>query len=356
MSQSKEQVRIETDFEQPLRSVRYPGFDTDILSMGLVVEARREGGRAVVRLRPVAAPVEVREQLEKEIAQALHRVAGVAEVEVDLPAPAQPKPQLGPRPIPGVKTVIPVASGKGGVGKSTVAVNLALGLAGEGLKAGILDLDLYGPSIPLMLGLRGAQPQATADHRLAPLEAHGVKALSIGFLMEAERALIWRGPLIIKAVRQLLHEVAWAPLDVLVLDLPPGTGDVQISMTQEVPVTGAVVVTTPQDVALIDVIKAVDMFQHTQVPILGVVENMSYFVCPDCGSRHDIFGHGTVEPLCRRLGVDYLGELPLDAAVRRMMDQGRPAVGDKGDTGEPYRRLARRVKEKLYELGALQED
>jgi ATP-binding protein involved in chromosome partitioning len=240
-----------------------------------------------------------------------------------------------------------VASGKGGVGKSTVAVNLALGLAKLGLKVGLLDLDLYGPSIPLMLGLQGAQPGDAEGGKIAPVEAHGIKVLSIGFLVEPERALIWRGPILMKAVKQLLHEVAWAPLDILVLDLPPGTGDIQITLTQEVPIAGAVVVTTPQDVALVDAIKAVDMFNHTGAPLMGIVENMSYFICPDCHSRHEIFGHGSVAPLAQRLGVPFLGEIPLDMAVREAMDAGTPIVESNSASGMAYQELARKVAARL---------
>ena len=334
-------------FEQALRNVRYPGFDADIVSMGMVLEARLLDGRAVVRLRPLAAPPEVREQLENDIAAAVGNLAGVSELELDLPEPPQPKKKEGPQPIPGVAAVVPVASGKGGVGKSTVAVNLALGLAALGLKVGLLDLDLYGPSVPLMLGLTNAQPGDAGDNRIAPVQAHGIKVLSIGFMVGADRALIWRGPILMKAVKQLLHDVAWAPLDVLVLDLPPGTGDIQITMTQEVPVAGAVVVTTPQDVALVDAIKAVDMFNHTNAPVLGIVENMSYFICPDCSARHEIFGHGSVKPLAGRLGVPFLGEIPLDIAVRQAMDAGQPIVKTDSPTAQAYRDLASQVWQRL---------
>ncbi|MBI4797928.1 MAG: Mrp/NBP35 family ATP-binding protein [Desulfarculus sp.] len=347
MTPNSDQSAISPVFAQALKNVRYPGFDADIVSMDLVLEARLEGSRAVVRLRPLAAPPEVREQLENDIAGVISGLAGVTELELDVPEPPQPKKGPGPRPIEGVKAVVPVASGKGGVGKSTVAVNLALGLAQQGLKVGLLDLDLYGPSIPLMLGLQGAQPGDAEGNKIAPVVAHGIKVLSIGFLVGAERALIWRGPILMKAVKQLLHEVAWAPLDVLVLDMPPGTGDIQISLTQEVPIAGAVVVTTPQDVALVDAIKAVDMFNHTGAPVLGIVENMSYFICPDCDSRHEIFGHGSVRPLAARLGVPFLGEIPLDKAVREAMDAGTPIVESTAASGQAYQELARQVAARL---------
>jgi len=346
---------IDDLFREALSKVRYPGFDLDILAMDLVENAQLQGGVAKIKLRTVQAPPQVREELENAVATAVMELPGVKELELDFPEPPPPKPaKEGPHPVEGVSAIVPVASGKGGVGKSTVAVNLAMGLVEQGLKVGLLDLDLYGPSIPIMLGLRGAEPQGEGN-KLLPIEAHGLKVMSIGFMIPPEKALIWRGPLIMKAVRQLLHEVAWAPLDVLILDLPPGTGDVQISMTQEVPIAGAVVVTTPQDVALIDAVKGVDMFQQTKAPVLGIVENMSYFICPDCDARHEIFGHGSVEPLCKKLGVDFLGELPLDAKVRQQADAGQPAVNGGTLAAEAYKALARKVKDKLVKTGAIKE-
>jgi ATP-binding protein involved in chromosome partitioning len=349
MSISQAKVAIDEKFLPALKTVPYPGFDTDIVTMGLVEEARMEGTKAIIKLKALAAPPEVLEQLENGIAAALTGMPGVEELELIQPEPPKQQKVNAPQAIPGVAAVVPVASGKGGVGKSTVAVNLALGLAALGLKVGLLDLDLYGPSLPLMLGLTQAQPEATED-KLLPIAAHGLKTMSIGFMVDAGKALIWRGPIIMKAVRQLLHDVAWAPLDVLILDLPPGTGDVQITMTQEVPITGAVVVTTPQDVALVDAIKAVDMFRATNSPVLGIVENMSYFVCDGCEKRHEIFGHGTVAPLAARLGVDYLGELPLDPKVRAAMDAGQPIVEGTSAAAQAYRELAAKVWDRVKAL------
>ncbi|MCB2185757.1 MAG: Mrp/NBP35 family ATP-binding protein [Deltaproteobacteria bacterium] len=347
-----EQVNITDEFREVLSKIKYPGFDLDIVSAGLVLEARREGAKAVVRLQSLAAPPAVREQLENDIAQAVAGLGGMTELELTLPEPPPPpKPKEGPKPVAGVAAIVPVASGKGGVGKSTVAVNLALGLRDLGLRVGLLDLDLYGPSLPIMLGIHNVEP-GVEGNLLKPVEVQGLKTMSIGFLVRPDQALVWRGPLVMKAVRQLLHEVAWAPLDVLVLDLPPGTGDVQISMTQEVPIAGAVVVTTPQDVALADAVKGVDMFRTVGAPILGIVENMSYFICPDCSSRHEIFGHGSVEPLARRTGVEFLGEIPLDPLVPKMADQGLAALSSDTVSAEAYRHLAQRVKERLAELAA----
>lgn len=346
MSGEQEQNHIEEMFVPALQAVRYPGFEMDILAMELVLEARLVGSKAVVKLRPINAPEDIREKLEDAVAAQVGRLPGVEELELHLPEAPKPQEQTGPTPLDGVTAVVPVASGKGGVGKSTVAVNLALGLAQKGLKVGLLDLDLYGPSIPLMLGIPDAQPDSDGE-LLKPVEVHGIKALSIGFLVEASRALIWRGPLIVKAVTQLLHQTAWAPLDVLVLDMPPGTGDVQITMTQQVPVTGAVIVTTPQDVALVDAIKAVDMFNQTGSHVLGIVENMSYFICPDCKARHEIFGHGSVQPLCARLGVEYLGELPLDPLVRSNADAGLPLFSAAPKAAEAYTALVDKVAQRI---------
>ncbi len=334
--------------EEALKEVNYPGFNQDIVAMGLVLEAKLENGKATIRMRPVAAPPEVREGLEDVIAAKIGALPGVKELELHIPEPPQPKAQKpkGPQAIPGVKTVVPVASGKGGVGKSTVSVNLAMAMAERGLKVGLLDLDLYGPSIPIMLGMQGAQPEAGEGGKMLPIQKNGLKVLSIGFLIGADKALIWRGPLIMKAVRQLLHDSDWGELDVLVLDLPPGTGDVQITMAQEVPVTGAVVVTTPQDVALADAIRAVDMFRQIGSGIIGIVENMSFFICPDCGGRHEIFGHGSVEPLCAKLGVPFLGELPLDMAVPKMADNGLAAVQN-ASSADAYEAVAEKVAKEL---------
>jgi ATP-binding protein involved in chromosome partitioning len=343
---STEKPNLDPKLLEALSKVPYPGFDNDIVTMGLVEQAEMDGKTAKIKLKPLAAPPQVRDQLENEIANHVSQVAGVEELELDFPEPPKPKEQKGPKPIAGVKAVVPVASGKGGVGKSTVSVNLAIALNKLGLKVGLLDLDLYGPSIPLMMGAEGVMPNNDGD-KVVPVNAHGIKLMSIGFLMEKGRALIWRGPLIMKAVEQLMKDVAWGELDVLILDLPPGTGDVQITMAQTVPLTGAVVVTTPQDVALIDAVKGVDMFKSVEADVLGIIENMSYFICDGCNKRHEIFGHGSVKPLCENLGVDFLGELPLDTSVRSSMDMGHPAALADSPAAEAYLAIAEKVKAKL---------
>ncbi len=253
------------------------------------------------------------------------------------------------QPIPGVKHIIAVASGKGGVGKSTVACNLAVGLAKIGLKVGVLDADLFGPSMPKLFGL-SAKPAVSADgKKLVPLEAYGVKVMSIGFLIDEEAPVVWRGPMVVSALTQLLREVVWGDLDTLVVDMPPGTGDTQLTMAQNVPLSGAVIVSTPQDLALIDARRGIAMFKQVQVPLLGVVENMSYFLCPHCGQRTDIFSHAGAQREAEKLGVPFLGEVPLDMAIRSNSDEGRPIVASLADSAHAgaFLEIARRVAETL---------
>jgi ATP-binding protein involved in chromosome partitioning len=261
------------------------------------------------------------------------------------PARMRSSPAHARTPIVGVERVIAVASGKGGVGKSTTAANLALALAGEGLRVGILDADIYGPSMPRLFGLKG-KPEVTEARVIRPLEAHGIKIMSMGFLVSEETAMVWRGPMVAGAVQQLLREVAWEPLDVLVVDMPPGTGDAQLTLAQAITLAGVVIVSTPQDLALIDARRGVEMFRKVGAPILGIVENMSMFVCPNCGTRHDIFGHGGARREAARIGVPFLGEIPLELALRETSDAGRPIVVSQPSSAiaTAYRDIARRVK------------
>lgn len=261
------------------------------------------------------------------------------------PAPANPQKESSG--LPGVGKIIAVASGKGGVGKSTLAANLALGLASLGLKVGLLDADIYGPSVPRLLGLKG-KPEVEG-RIMQPLNAYGLKVMSIGFLVEEETPMIWRGPMVMSAISQMLKEVAWAPLDILVVDMPPGTGDAQLTMAQQVPLAGAVIVSTPQDLALIDARRGIAMFEKVNVPVLGVVENMSYFMCPECGTRSDIFGHGGARHEAQRLKVPFLGEVPLHMSIRETSDAGRPVVATLPDSVEAgiYRTIAQSVLDSL---------
>ena len=261
--------------------------------------------------------------------------------------PAQPAAKEVPG-IPGVEHIIAVASGKGGVGKSTTAVNLALGLRDQGLKVGMLDADIYGPSLPKLFNVR-EKPETVGGTRLKPIERYGLKIMSIGFLIDEETPMIWRGPMVISAITQMLREVEWGTLDVLVVDMPPGTGDAQLTMAQQVPLKGAVIVSTPQDLALLDARRGVAMFKRVNVPVLGVVENMSYFVCPQCGTRSDIFAHGGARHEAERLGVPFLGEVPLHMTIREKSDSGLPVVATEpdGPHAKIYRDIAAKVLEQI---------
>jgi ATP-binding protein involved in chromosome partitioning len=319
----------------------------------------------VVRLAQGDAAVA--ERIKADAEAALRALPGVERVEVAVARPGQAAPGLrvvGQKAppaaaaaggvdaglVPGARHIVAVASGKGGVGKSTVAVNLAAALARLGASVGLLDADIYGPSIPLMMGLAGERPAFDPGRQqLLPFERYGVRFMSLGFLVEADSAVIWRGPLVMKAVEQLLRDVDWGDLDVLVVDMPPGTGDVQLTLSQRVRLAGALIVTTPQDVALADAIKGVAMFRKVNVPVLGLVENMSYFTCPACGARSEIFGHGGGRAQAKRLGVPFLGEVPLDPAVREHGDAGRPTVDAAPDSPQAraFLELGRAVQERL---------
>ncbi|BAU93656.1 Mrp protein [Methylorubrum populi] len=260
------------------------------------------------------------------------------------PGAAPPRPPQG-NALPGVRHIVAVASGKGGVGKSTTACNLALALSAQGLRVGLLDADIYGPSVPKLLGLSG-KPRVIEGKTLEPMQAYGLKAMSIGFLIEPESAMIWRGPMVQSAITQMLRDVAWGELDVLVVDMPPGTGDAQLTMAQATPLSGAVIVSTPQDLALIDARRGVTMFRKVSVPILGVIENMATFICPNCGAASAIFGHGGARHEAERLEVPFLGEIPLTMAIRETSDAGRPVVAT--DPDGPQAKVYREIAQKLW--------
>ena len=336
----------EQTLRDALRKVRYPGFSRDIVSFGLVKEIRIQGGDVTAQLLLTTSEPAIARQIRDEAQAALAAVRGVGHVEikVDVQAPAQAAGVPGPAKLEGVERTIAVASGKGGVGKSTVAANLAVALAATGIRVGLCDCDLYGPSIALMFG-SNERPMADDQDRILPIEREGLKLMSMGFLLDDSSPAVLRGPMVTRYTQQFLRQVAWAPLDCLVLDLPPGTGDIQLTIVQTIALSGAVIVTTPQEVALIDARKAVAMFQKTNVTVLGIVENMSYFVCPGDGRRYDIFGSGGGEREAARLRVPLLGKVPIDIAVRESGDVGRPLVASDphGQVGEVFRDMANKI-------------
>ena len=298
-----------------------------------------------VQLAPPTGQEDVLDQIEEAVKAAVAAMPGVpARVEVVRQAPPPPPRPRGPQPIPDVANVIAVASGKGGVGKSTVATNLALALATLRPAVGLLDADVYGPSVPLMLGI-AERGRSGADRRILPVERHGLRVVSMGMFVGEDTPIIWRGPMVTKLITEFLRNVEWGELDVLVLDLPPGTGDVQLTLTQQVPITGGVIVTTPQDVALADVRRGIAMFQQMNAPVLGLIENMSYHVCPGCGARDEPFGHGGGAAMAREAAIPFLGEVPLVTAVREAGDRGLPIVA--ADPAHPQSRAFREIAERV---------
>jgi ATP-binding protein involved in chromosome partitioning len=291
------------------------------------------------------------EPIRREITSKLKSIPGVGNVNVNVSMKIVPHAvQRGVNLVPGIKNIIAVASGKGGVGKSTTAVNLALALAAEGASVGVLDADIYGPSQPMMLGIRG-RPESKDGKSLEPMEGHGLQAMSIGFLVDVETPMVWRGPMVTQALEQLLRETKWRDIDYLIVDLPPGTGDIQLTLAQRVPVTGAIIVTTPQDIALIDARKGLKMFEKVGIPILGIVENMSLHICSKCAHEERIFGEGGAARMAKDYGVEVLGALPLDIAIREQADSGKPTVvsDPDGRVSAIYRQIARRVAVQIAE-------
>jgi ATP-binding protein involved in chromosome partitioning len=355
-----------------LRRVSDPDRDDDIVSLGMVSGIQIRDGHVLftIEVDPQRGPK--LEPLRKAAEKAVEAVAGVLSVSAILTAEkakAATRPSAAPpahghahgpgahapakQLVPGVKSIIAVASGKGGVGKSTTAVNLALGLAALGRQVGILDADIYGPSMPRLLGLTG-RPVSKDGKILEPMEKYGLKCMSMGFMVAEDTPMIWRGPMVMSALQQMLRDVNWGELDVLVVDMPPGTGDAQLTMAQQVPLAGAVIVSTPQDLALLDARKGLNMFRKVEVPVLGIVENMSYFICPHCQGRTDVFSHGGARHEAQKLGVDFLGEIPLDIVIRETSDDGRPIVV--ADLSSPHAKAYREMAGLVWaKLGATQQ-
>ena len=366
---TKEQV-LET-----LKTVRGPDLEHDIVELGMVSDVFISDGKVYFS---ITVPADQAKELEplrlaaerviKEmpgvkgalVALTADKKAGSGSAPVSRPQPQaghdhhgpahapQQQPRAGKLGVPGIGAIIAVASGKGGVGKSTTAVNLALGLQANGLRVGILDADIYGPSMPRLLKISG-RPTQIDGRIINPMENYGLKVMSMGFLVDEETAMIWRGPMVQSALMQMLREVAWGELDVLVVDMPPGTGDAQLTMAQQVPLAGAVIVSTPQDLALVDARKGLNMFKKVEVPVLGIVENMSYFIAPDTGTRYDIFGHGGARKEAERIGVPFLGEVPLTMNIRETSDAGTPLVATEpnGIVAGIYRDIATKVWQQL---------
>jgi ATP-binding protein involved in chromosome partitioning len=340
-----------------------PDKGADIVSLGMV-------SGLVIRDGNVAFAIEVEsergprlEPLRKAAEKAVEALPGVLSVTAVLTAQAPPRGRAAPTPprtaggpgvrtargaVPGVGAIVAVASGKGGVGKSTVAANLALGLRANGLRVGVLDADIYGPSMPRMLGISG-RPRSRDGKTLIPMENYGLKCMSMGFLVPEDTPMIWRGPMVMSALQQMLREVEWGELDIMIADMPPGTGDAQLTMAQQVPLAGAVIVSTPQDIALLDARKGLNMFRKVEVPVLGIVENMSYFLCPHCGGRSEIFSHGGARQEAERLGTEFLGEVPLDLKIRETSDGGTPITVSDPDNphAQVFRRMAARIWDKV---------
>ncbi|MFO1149174.1 MAG: Mrp/NBP35 family ATP-binding protein [Alsobacter sp.] len=357
----------EKDVLKALESVPGPDGRTPLPASGALAGVSVQEGKVYLSIAVDPQRASAMEPLRKAAEEAVKRLPGVTSALATLtadrpqgagsPGSAAPPPATpGPRAqaatakagVPGVRHIIAVASGKGGVGKSTTAANVALGLAALGLKVGVLDADIYGPSMPKVFGLSG-KPEIVEGRTMRPLTGYGVKVMSIGFMIEEETPVIWRGPMVMSALQQMLREVEWGALDVLVVDMPPGTGDAQLTMAQAVPLSGALIVSTPQDLALIDARRGIAMFRRVDVPLLGLVENMSTFICPHCGARSDIFGHGGARHEAERLGVPFLGEIPLDMAIRETSDAGRPVVATapEGPHAAAYREIARAIWAKL---------
>ena len=334
-----------------LKDTLDPNTGKDFLTTKSAKNIRVESGNVSLEIE-LGYPAKTQlDPIRKLIAQKLRALPGAGTVNIEVASRiVSHSVQRGVKLVPGVKNIVAVASGKGGVGKSTTAVNLALGLAAEGASVGILDADIYGPSQPMMLGITG-RPESKDGKTLEPMVGHGIQAISIGFMIDIDTPMVWRGPMVTQALEQLLKDTRWRDVDYLFVDMPPGTGDIQLTLAQKVPVTGAVIVTTPQDIALIDARKGFKMFEKVGIPILGVVENMSTHICSNCGHEEHIFGQGGAQRMCKEYGTELLGSLPLDINIREQADSGKPTVvaDPDGRAAEIYRAIARRLAVKIAE-------
>jgi ATP-binding protein involved in chromosome partitioning len=342
------------DIRERLTEIRAPGFPRDIVALGMVRGIDTQDGAVTIQLQPAPMPPHSLNATINDIRRAVGALDGVSDVDVRIEqtgqAPAAAAPGAGALgelgPLPGVRDIIAVASTKGGVGKSTVAANLALALARLGQRVGLLDADVYGPSVPIMFGIN-ERPRGAENTRISPIEKYGLRLMSIGFFLDDESPVIWRGPLVMGLVRQFLKDVEWGTLDILVVDMPPGTGDAQLTLVQQVPLAGGVVVTTPQDVATLDVQRGIAMFQQVNTPVLGIIENMSYYECPQCGKREDLFGSGGAARIAADFGVPVLGQIPLVPEVRAGGDAGKPIVVEQPD--HPVSRLFLQIAGRVLE-------
>ncbi|HEX8170013.1 MAG TPA: Mrp/NBP35 family ATP-binding protein [Thermoanaerobaculia bacterium] len=338
---------------EALKKVKFPGLSRDIVSFGFVRDITIEGGDVTVAIQFQTENPAAGQAIARDAEAAVRGVSGVTSARIQMEIGARQssggQQQTAPAVLGGVKYKIAVASGKGGVGKSTVSTNLALALHALGYSVGMLDADIYGPSQQMMLGIEGRPQIDEHDEKIVPMERHGIKTMSLGLITDPDTPVIWRGPMVMKALDQFLTDVKWGNLDFMIIDLPPGTGDAQLTLTQKAGLTGAVVVTTPQDVALIDARKGLAMFRKVNVPVLGIVENMSYFLCRHCGEREEIFGHGGGKKTAGLLGVPFLGEVPIDPKVVVGGDTGQPIVVSDPDApaSQAFRELARQVVEQL---------
>jgi len=345
-SQRSVTVSTESDVNKSLNSIELEAIGQPLAKVGRVLDLAVADDQVKVTVE-LGVPVKsAADSIRAQIASELRRMTGVASVSVDLKIKISAHAVQGAlKPIPGIRNIIAIASGKGGVGKSTVAVNVALALAAEGAAVGLLDADIYGPSQPHMLGLAGQQPVSEDGKTMLPLRGHGLQVMSIGFLVDADQPMVWRGPMVTTALNQLMHQTEWQDLDYLIVDMPPGTGDIQLTLSQKVPVSGAVIVTTPQNIATLDARKGLAMFRKVAIPVLGVVENMSTHICSSCGHEEAIFGSGGADKIVADFEVPLLGRLPLDARIQQQTDSGLPTViaEPDSDIAEAYRRTAMRI-------------